>query len=90
MTTWDEWFAYLDGLVDGSTRGQLPDICDFFKEAQRCRSELGLASNDPRVRILDELWKAGLFLTYLEMLAAETHRRSAGQLYARWKESSAS
>jgi hypothetical protein len=87
MTTWDEWFAYLDSLVDTSTRGQLPDVCDFLKEAQRCRSEMGFTRNDPRVRILDELWNAALLLIYLDMLAAETHRLSAAWLYARWKES---
>lgn len=89
MTTWDEWFAYLDGLIDASTRGQLPDIHNFFRGAERCRAELGFARNDPRLRILDELWKAALLLIYLDMLAAETHRRSAARLYARWKESSA-
>ncbi len=90
MATWDDWFAYLDGLIDASTRGQLTDIRDFLKGAQQCRSELGLARKDLRVQILDELWQAALLLIYLDMLAAETHRRSAARLYARWKESSAS
>lgn len=87
--TWDEWFVYLDSLVDARTRGQLPDIRDFLRGAEQCRSELGLTRSDPRVRILDELWEAALLLIYLDMLAAETHRRSAARLHARLQEATA-
>ncbi|HYU36104.1 MAG TPA: hypothetical protein VEW48_28425 [Thermoanaerobaculia bacterium] len=88
MKTWDDWFAYLHGLVDGGTRGALPDISDFFREAQRCRAELGLAVRDPRARILDELWTAALSLVYVDLLAAEMHRGTAALLYSGSKEGS--
>ena len=88
MKTWDDWFVYLHGLVDGGTRGALPDISDFFRGAQRCRAELGLSNRDPRARILDELWTAALSLVYIDLLAAERHRGTAALLYSDSKEDS--
>ncbi len=88
MRTWNQWYADLDSLVDPKTGGQLPDIRDFLDESQRCRTEMGFARNDLRLRILDELWTAALHLVYLDKQAAETHRRSAALLQARWHETS--
>ncbi|HYU35272.1 MAG TPA: hypothetical protein VEW48_24225 [Thermoanaerobaculia bacterium] len=88
MRTWDDWFAYLDGLVDPRTGGQLPDIRDFLQAAQRCRSEMSFSRNDLRLRILDELWRAALNLVYPDKQAAEVHRRSAALLSTRWKAAS--
>jgi len=88
MTTWDEWFAYLDGLVDASIGGRLPDIRELLQEARRCRSELGITAGEPRARVLDELWAAALFLVYLDKTAAESHHRAASQLYSQGKEAS--
>jgi hypothetical protein len=86
MTTWDEWFTYLDELVDFNLNGQIPDVCAFFRGAQQCRRELALGMNDPRARILDELWAAALLLVYLDVQAADLHRQAAARQHRRWQD----
>ncbi len=86
MTTWDEWFTYLHGLIDPSAPCKLTDVQHFLERSESCRSQLHLFHGDLRARILDELWTAALRIIYLDLLAAEAHRRRAAALHGSWQE----
>jgi hypothetical protein len=85
VMTWDEWYSQLDKLLIPCPPGQPSKLLNFFREARRCRLELPLSRNDPRARILDELWSAGVRLIYVDLIAAETHRRTAAMLQSEWR-----
>lgn len=40
MTTWTEWFAYLDGRLEGSIGGRLPEVNELLRGTTRCLDRL--------------------------------------------------
>jgi hypothetical protein len=86
MATWDEWFAYLDGRLDVSLGGMVPEIHEFIRGPRDHRSELGLEPRGPRVRVSQELCTTVLFLDCLVESAAESHHRAASLLYSQGRQ----
>ena len=82
MTTWTEWFAYLDSRLERSIGGQIPEIDELIRETRQCRAELGLDGQGPRARVLDELGSTVLFLDQLVESASESHFLAASLLYS--------
>jgi hypothetical protein len=82
MTTWAEWFAYLDGRLDASIGGQLPEIDEFIRGNRQCQAERGLVLRGSRAPVLDELSATNLFLDQLVQSAAESHYLAASQLFS--------
>ncbi|HYU31140.1 MAG TPA: hypothetical protein VEW48_03180 [Thermoanaerobaculia bacterium] len=86
MTAWNEWFANLDGRLD--PEGQLPEIHEFIRGVEQCRSDRGLVSGRSRSPALDDLRSTALFAGYLAESAAESHHLAASLLYSQGKEAS--
>lgn len=85
MTTWNEWFAHLDGRLDtgiAGIGGLLPEIHEFIQGVEQSRSDLELISGRSRSPALDDLSSMALFAGYLEESAKEGHYRAASQLYS--------
>jgi hypothetical protein len=86
LMTWDEWFTYLDSFIDTGVPTKLAEVRQFLELSEQCRVQLQLVQNDLRTQILDELWAAALRLIYVDLLAAESHRRNAARLHLGWQQ----
>lgn len=86
MTTWNEWFAHLDGRLGAGPGGQLPEVDEFIRGVERSRSDLGLISGTSRSPAIDDLSSVALFVSYLEEFAKESHYRAASLLYSQGRE----
>ena len=84
MAPWDEWYTNLDDHLDPG--GQLPEIHEFIRGVEQCRSDLGLVSGQSRSSALDDLRSTALFIGYLAASAATSHQLAASLLYAQGKE----
>ncbi len=81
MTTWAEWFAYLDGRLERSIGGQLPEIDEFIQGSRHSHAEPGMVAKGRHARVLDELGSTTRFLDHLVESAAASHLLAASLLY---------
>lgn len=86
MTTWNEWFAHLDGRLEAGIGNLLPEIHEFIQGVEQSRSDLGLTSGRSRSLALDDLSSMALFAGCLEESAKESHYRAASLLYSQGRE----
>ena len=82
MTSWNEWFAHLDGRLEAGLGSLLPEIHEFIQGVEQSRSDLGLMPGRSRSPALDDLSSMALFVGYLEETAKEGHYRAASLLYS--------
>jgi len=82
MTTWNEWFAHLDGRLEAGLGALLPEIHEFIQGVEQSRSDLDPASGASRSPALFDLSALALFVGHLEETAKEGHYRAASLLYS--------
>jgi hypothetical protein len=85
MTTWTEWFAYLDGRLERSLGGQLPELDKLIQGSRPSPAEPGVVARGRRARVFDELGSTALFLDALVESAAASHLLAASLLYSQGK-----
>lgn len=78
---WDEWFPYLEELLDQVAQSSVSELRELLDEVERCRVELEIGLNERREIALNWLWSAALAYLRLDFKEGDAHRAAAIQAY---------